>query len=203
MNKHLLTILENTHAVQTKGPFANDFAAYSASKALAYQASKDFMSSKKPSFDVINILPVFVLGRDDTVTEASSIAKGTNGLLMGPILGYARDYPLPGTSVHVDDVAKMHVLALKPEISGNQDFLAAAPNYGSIEWAESFEIVKRRFPKEYADGVFKFDSVVKPPTREGKVDNAKARKVLGLEFKTFEEQVVSVVEHYLELVGRK
>lgn len=197
------SFIENTRAVGTKGPFTSDFAAYSASKALAYQASQDFMSSKKPAFDVINILPVFVLGRDNTVTEASSIAKGTNGLLIGPILGYAREYPLTGTTVHIDDVAKMHVLALNPKVPGNQDFLAAGPDYGSIEWAESFEIVKKRFPKQYADGVFKFDGIAKPPTSPSKVDNARARKVLGLEFKTFEEQVVSVVDHYLELIGKK
>jgi hypothetical protein len=81
--------------------------------------------------------------------------------------------------------------------------LAAGPNYSSVKWADSFEIVKRRFPKEYAEGVFKFDSIPPPTTVLAKVDNAKARDVFGLDFKGFEEQVVSVVDHFLELSGRK
>jgi nucleoside-diphosphate-sugar epimerase len=148
-------------------------------------------------------MPVFVLGRDETVTDASSIAKGTNGLLMGPVLGYAREHPLNGTSVHIDDVAKMHLLALDPKIEGNQDFLAAGPGFGKINWAASFDIIKKRFPKEYAEGVFKFDTINPPPTTVSQVDSGKAAKVLGLDFKSYEEQIVSVVEHYLELLGRK
>ncbi|KAG8416293.1 hypothetical protein J3458_006886 [Metarhizium acridum] len=153
-------------------------------------------------YDVINIMPVFVFGRDETVTEASSIAKGTNGILMGPILGHARDYPFGVAGVHVDDVAKMHVLALDPKVAGNQDFLAASAEPGSVDWAESFEIVKRRYPEEYADGVFKFDSIAKPATTVARVDSTKATRVLGVQFKPFEEQVVSVVDHFLELIGR-
>lgn len=148
-------------------------------------------------------MPVFVLGRDETVTEASSIAKGTNGLLMGPVLGYARDYPLNGTSVHVDDVAKMHVLALDGKIEGGQDVLAAGPDFGMINWAEAFEIIKRRYPKEYADGVFGFDGIAPPATTVSRVDSAKAGKAFGIEFKSYEEQVISVVDHFLELSGRK
>jgi nucleoside-diphosphate-sugar epimerase len=185
--------------VQTKGPFENELAAYSASKALSYQAGKDFVSTKMPSFDVIHILPTFVVGRDDTVTEVSGIIKGTNGLLMGPLLGHARNHPVTGISVHVDDVAKLHVLSLDPTIEGNQDFLAAGPHYSSVDWADSFEIVKKHFPKEYEEGVFKFDSIPRPVTVPAKVDNAKARKTFGVDFKSFEEQVVSVVGHYLEL----
>ncbi|PHH93290.1 hypothetical protein CDD83_7989 [Cordyceps sp. RAO-2017] len=127
---------ENTLHVETEGPFSTGGAAYHASKALAFQATKDFIKSKKPAFDVINILPVFVLGGDDTVTDLGSITKGSGGILMRLILGHAADAPITGIGVHIDDVAKMHVLSLDPQIA---------------DWAESFEIVKRRFPKEYAD----------------------------------------------------
>lgn len=177
--------------------------AYPASKALAYQATKKFVADNNTSFDLINIMPVYVIGRDETVSDASSIAKGTNGLVMGPLLGY----PLPGTpnglTVHVDDVAKMHVLSLDPKVEGNQDYLAAGPNFGSIAWADSFAVVKKRYPKEYADGVFKFESVPEPATDAGRVDNSKAVKAFGIQFKSFEEQVVSVVDHFLELTGRR
>jgi hypothetical protein len=74
-------------------------------------------------------MPVCVLERDETVMELSSITKGTNGFLIGPILGYTQSRPFSGTSVRVNDVAKIYVLALDAKIEGNQDFLAAGPDF--------------------------------------------------------------------------
>ncbi|OTA08145.1 hypothetical protein A9Z42_0090820 [Trichoderma parareesei] len=193
---------EQTRASNTEGPFASSIAAYVASKALAFQVTEKFIAEKKPAFSVVNILPVFVIGRDDTVTDPANIAKGTNGIIMDPLLGVPRD-PLPGVAVHVDDVAKMHVLALGPNVKGNQDYLACAHPTESIDWAETFEIVKRRFPEAYADGIFKFESVPRPVSIPVHIDSTKAEKEFGFKFKSFEEMTVSVVEHYLELVGRK
>lgn len=118
---------------------------------------------------------------------------------MGPLLGHARDQPLLKGSVHVDDVAQLHVLSLNSSV-GNENFLACGD---SADWADSFEIVKRRFPEAYADGVFKFESIPRPVSIDCAVDNSKARKTFNFTFKSFEEQTVSVVEHYLELIGRK
>lgn len=183
------------------GPYGSPVNAYQVSKALAFEATNKFVAEKKPAFSVINIMPVFVVGRDDTVTDASNIAKGTNGFLMGPLLGHARPDPLIGAVVHVDDVAKMHVQSLDSSIvKSNEDFIAYAPP--TIDWADSYEIVKRRFPEAYADGVFKFESIPRPITGPVNVDSSKAEKTFG-KFKSFEEQTVSVVEHYLELIGRK
>ncbi|PTB78710.1 NAD(P)-binding protein [Trichoderma longibrachiatum ATCC 18648] len=195
-------INEQTRASKTEGPFASSIEAYVASKALAHQATEKFIAEKKPAFSVVNILPVFVIGRDDTVTDPANIAKGTNGIIMDPLLGVPRD-PLPGAAVHVDDVAKMHVLALGPNVKGNQDYLACAHPGETVDWAEAFEIVKRRFPEAYADGVFKFESVPRPVRVPVNIDSTKAERELGFKFKSFEEMTVSVVEHYLELIGRK
>lgn len=196
------TYLENTLEVATEGPFTDDMTAYFASKALSYKATKDFITANKPAFDVINILPVFVIGRDETVTEASSIAKGTNGLIMGPLLGYKNGYPPINATVHVDDVAKLHLLALDPKVAGGQDFLAAGPDYGNVNWTDSLDIVKKRYPEESAEGIFPVVDITQARGLS-KVDSSRATKVLGLEFKSFEEQVTSVVDHYLELVKQK
>ncbi|KGQ07090.1 Putative uncharacterized oxidoreductase [Beauveria bassiana D1-5] len=192
---------EETRAADIKRPFANAFAAYAASKALSFEATDDFIAKHNPTFSVVRILPTFVVGRDDTVTNVSQIAKGTNGLVMGPLLGHPQDNAMSGASVHIDDVAKLHVLALDPAISDHETFLASNP--ASFQWADSFDIVKRRYPEQYAAGLFKFDSIPRPETRAVHVDSSKATKILGIQFKTFEEQVVSVVDHYLELVTAK
>jgi nucleoside-diphosphate-sugar epimerase len=97
----------------------------------------------------------------------------------------------------------MHVLALGPNVKGNQDYLACAHPTESIDWAETFEIVKRHFPEAYADGIFKFESVPRPVSIPVHIDSTKAEKEFGFKFKSFEEMTVSVVEHYLELIGRK
>ncbi|KJZ71560.1 hypothetical protein HIM_09029 [Hirsutella minnesotensis 3608] len=190
---------EQTRTANAQGPIRDDMSAYAASKALSFQAAKRFIAENKPPFDVIHILPVFVLGRDDNVTEVQDIAKGSNGLLMGPLLGHALHAPLSGNSVHVDDVAKMHVLALDTKVKGNQDFLAASHPLEGIEWAAALDIVKKHYPKEYEAGVFSADSVSKLVTNRRKVDSTKAQNTFGIKFKTFEEQVVSVVNHFLEL----
>lgn len=196
--------LEDTNTATTKGPYATLMAAYGASKALSYQATLKFMQDKKPAFDVVNIRPVFVLGRDDTVTVPTEIAKGTNGFLMGPILGHAREFPLPGSVVHVDDVAKMHVLSLDPKIKGVEDFLASAHPEEGIQWADAFDIIKKHYPEQCKAGIFKVgDDVPRPPTVISRVANAKASEAFDLTFKTFEEQVTSVAEHFLELIGRR
>ncbi|KAG5986222.1 hypothetical protein E4U43_005614, partial [Claviceps pusilla] len=182
----------------TEPPFQDAFAAYDASKALSFAATKEFIRKNKPLFDVIHILPSIVLGRDDTVRQVSSFIKGTNGVLIAPLLGQARDFQIIGSTVHVSDVAEMHVLALDPKIRGNQDFLAAAED--TIDWADSFDIVKRRYPEECEKGIFKVDErSLLPPTKPTRVDSSKARSVLGIKFKTFEEQVVSVFDHFFEL----
>ncbi|KAM3515736.1 hypothetical protein MY11210_000714 [Beauveria gryllotalpidicola] len=200
------TITEETRATDTKRPFANAFVAYAASKALSFEATDDFIAKHNPAFSVVRILPTFVIGRDDTVTDVSQIAKGTNGIVMGPLLGHPQAQASltaarPAGSVHLDDVAKLHVLALDPAISDNQILLASNP--ASFEWADSFDIVKRRYPEQYAAGLFKFDSIPRPETGPVYIDSSQATKTLGIQFKTFEEQVVSVVDHYLELVTAK
>ncbi|KAJ6787345.1 hypothetical protein PWT90_06344 [Aphanocladium album] len=195
------TINEETRTANTSRPFAHAMVAYSASKALSFQATDDFISTYNPSFTVVRILPSFVVGRDDTVTDVSQISKGTNGNVMGPLLGRVWQGPMSGGSVHIDDVAKLHVMALDASVSSNELFLASNPV--SIEWAESFDIVKRRYPDEYAAGLFKFDSSTKPESGPAHIDSSKATKTFGIQFKSFEEQVTSVVDHYLELVKAK
>jgi len=39
------------------------------------------------------------------------------------------------------------------------------------------------------------------PTKRTIIDASETAKILGIEFKGYEEQMVSVVEHYLELSG--
>ncbi|KAK5995105.1 Ketoreductase CTB6 [Cladobotryum mycophilum] len=194
---------EQTRRGALQGPYESQYAAYGASKALALDAAEKYIAEKKPSYDVINIFPSYTIGRDETVTEAQDITRGSNGMLMYALLGIDRQKPLFGGAVHLDDVARLHVLALGPEIEGNHDFIANVEPLEDQDWARSFDIVKRRFPEAYAEGVFKFESIPRPVTIQIHIDGTKAEKTFaGFKYKSYEEQVVSVVEHYLELLGK-
>ncbi|KAH8890599.1 NAD(P)-binding protein [Thozetella sp. PMI_491] len=198
------TLIDESHRSATShGPYPDWVAAYSASKARAFEATEQWMAENKPSFNLINIEPTFVLGRDETITDPSAIGKGANGVLIGPILGQASTQPSPGVTVHVDDVALMHVRSLDPKIRGSQDFLANSHPPKGIEWSESFDIIKKHYPKQTAEGIFKVDTTERPPTAILRVDSTKAEKTFGFTFKSFEEQVLSVASQYLELVGQK
>jgi nucleoside-diphosphate-sugar epimerase len=45
------------------GPYDNYMMAYAASKVAAYNRTLDFVAKEQPSFDVINVLPTFVIGK--------------------------------------------------------------------------------------------------------------------------------------------
>lgn len=192
-------MIEETRAAKTEGPFLSNFFAYEAAKALAFQATEKFVASRKPSFDVVTIHPAFILGRDDNVERFEDMARGTNRIITGPLMGRSNPRPIPGITVHLDDVAQLHVLALDDKIKGNQSFIAAGPDYGSVNWADATDIIKRRYPEAYAAKVFQFDSCTPTQTLAAKVDSTKASQTFNLKFKSFEEQVVSIVDHFLEL----
>ncbi|KAL7934392.1 NAD(P)-binding protein [Trichoderma chlorosporum] len=196
-------INEDHRSSVTTGPYHAWIAAYAASKALAFEATKAWMGNHKPSFDLITIEPVFVLGRDETAKDVGSLLRGPNGTLIGPLLGLPQPRPITCLPVHVDDVALMHVRSLDPAVPGNEDYLSCAHSLQRVQWDQSFDIVKKHYPKECAEGIFKVDTAERPKTLQSMVDSSKAEKTFGITFKSFEEQILSVTGQYLELIRQK
>lgn len=202
--ERMTPVTEDTRAHDFTRPFASEQQAYLASKTLAFQAAKDFMAQNqaKATFDVVHILPAFVIGRDETVTDPKHIAKGSNGCLMASLLGLPRPI-LPGAMVHLDDIAEMHLQALDTDtVPGGHDFLGCCIDNEPVHWTDAYDIVKRRFPDALDAGLIKLAAPEDAATFPTLVSNKKAREIMGIKFKSYEEQVVSLVEHYLELVGR-
>jgi nucleoside-diphosphate-sugar epimerase len=109
--------------------------------------------------------------------------------------------PNPSTTVSVDDVAKIEVLALDPKIPGGQNFLVSSGGTYSTTWNDSIDIVKRHFLEAVARGVWPLDG--DQPTKRTKVDSSRAEEVFGFKLTDYETQVKSVVVHYLELWRRR
>lgn len=197
-NDHVYTAEES--APDPSGPYTSLFEAYAASKVKALNATREYVRTENPTFDVINIMPVFIVGKNELITNAKNILNGTNGSAFAPILGQNASMPFTGAVNHLDDVAKVHILSLNPKVEGNQDFGIQAGGTEGIVFDDGIEIVKRRFPEAVKDG--RLPANGSQPTKKIRFDTSRTEKVLGIKFQSFEDALVSVTEHYLELLEK-
>ncbi|KAL8707439.1 MAG: hypothetical protein Q9220_007527 [cf. Caloplaca sp. 1 TL-2023] len=177
--------------------------AYHFSKSLSCKATKDFIHKNNPKFTVIHIMPSFVLGKHELHTTPEAIAGPTctNIVALACALGDGLPEPTPGHTVDVDDVAMVHVAALDTsKVPGNDDFLLNAGALEGIKWNDAKEIIERRFPEAVEKGLFPLKG--NSETKVLKADATRAEKVFGFKYKEFEDQIVSLVKHYLEAIAR-
>ncbi|KAG7010059.1 hypothetical protein G7Y79_00001g003310 [Physcia stellaris] len=186
---------EKSRTTSVGGPYGSVFAAYGAGKVAALNATEEYVRTQKPSFDINNIGPAFVIGKHELAATRGDILAGTNGAALGALLGAAAG-PTPSTSVHVKDVAVMHVLALDQKVSGGQFFLGVGDR-SNTRWEDGLEIVKQHFPEAVKDGTFPLNGT--NSTKKLLFDNEYTKSVLGIDFASFEEQVKSVARNFLEL----
>ncbi|MCJ1248460.1 hypothetical protein MMC30_005678 [Trapelia coarctata] len=201
ISKEVDTVFDDQYEIPVpNGPYHNMFEAYAAGKVRALLTIKQFVAEKHPEWDVINILPSFTIGDNELVTEADQLADGTNAAALAPVLGKDSGWGrVPSTSVHVEDIGKLHVLALDPKIAGGQSFLAVSEGERGTRWEEALDIVRRNFPEAVAKGVLPNNGPI--ATKRTKVDSSRTERVFGIKLQGFEEQVKSVVGQYLDLVG--
>jgi nucleoside-diphosphate-sugar epimerase len=190
----------NSRLPPPSGPYASDFHAYNAGKVTALLATEAFVRDQKPTFDVTNIHPSFVIGKNELVKDAKEVAMGSNTAAMGPVLGAKSDNPIAGCSVHVDDVAFMHVKALDPRVPAGS-YIGNSDDYAGTVWQNATGIVAEHFPKAVAKGIIPNNGV--QPTRKVRLNARRTEEVMNFKFLSFEEQVKSVVKHFIELKGEK
>ena len=174
--------------------FPNPFAGYAASKKIALAETAKFLAEKKPSFDVVHILPAVILGRNELATSTSDFSSGTNRYAINIALGIDAPAPMIGATVHVNDVGLLHVQALNEKVetgeTGVRNFVASG---GSVKWSDVSGIIEKDFAKDS----FKLGG--KLDTRVVTFDTTETEKTFGTKWVNFEGQVKSVVGHYLEL----
>ncbi|OAP63508.1 hypothetical protein AYL99_02735 [Fonsecaea erecta] len=179
-----------------QGPYPHDFAAYVASKKLAYNRTREFISKENPHFAVINIMPTFVIGKNELATTPEAVIAGSNALAFTPLLGRQNPNGMPAATCHIDDVAYVHIASLGPKVQGNQNF---GVNYdvNGVKWDDAIDIVKRHFPEAVEKGVFPLGG--SQTSLPMPFDASKTEEVFGIKFKNFEEQIVSLAGHYIEV----
>ena len=120
---------------------------------------------------------------------------------MAGLFGFSLPYTFAGATVHPQDVATMHVEALDAAKIASGSYIASSSTLDGIKWGDSFDIVKKHFPKEIEAGILKVDESNRPGTTPIRVDNSLATKVFGIKWIDFEAQVIDVVKHFLEISG--
>ncbi|KAK3376536.1 hypothetical protein B0T24DRAFT_221844 [Lasiosphaeria ovina] len=179
-----------------KGPYHSEFAAYAASKVASLRAAEEWMERERPAFDVVYLHPGFVLGRNDAAKTHAQAMQGTNSAVLALLLG-KKFGPYAGATVHADDVARAHVASLNPAVLGNQSYILSQPT----RWNDARKIAER----EFADA-FKTKALVKGgsvATMHLPIDTSLTDETFGFTFASYEEQVKSVVSHYLELRAQR
>ncbi|POR39600.1 Putative uncharacterized oxidoreductase [Tolypocladium paradoxum] len=182
----------------------NPVQAYAASKIKALNETEAWARREAPAFDVVNVHPSFVMGREEVHPTADRLTShGTNRLVLGVALGAKSPAPLPGTTVHVDDVARVHVGALDARVPGNTSYLVTSNNpAGSLDgtvFQDAAKFVAKHFPDAVASGVLPNNGT--QPSFAVKFDTSKTESTFGFTHLSYEEQVKAVVGQYLELVG--
>lgn len=113
--------------------------AYTKSKTLAEAAAWQYVKNSAPEIQLTTINPVLVLGAPldnnfgSSVSIIQRILKGSDPML--PNISFSL--------VHVRDVAKMHILALKNEAAIGQRFIASS---SAMSFVEIAKLLKANFP---------------------------------------------------------
>ncbi|KAJ4395631.1 hypothetical protein N0V85_006483 [Neurospora sp. IMI 360204] len=174
------------------GPYKSEFAAYAASKCRALQVAEEYMKSERPFFDAVYIHPGFVLGANTAATTEKQAMKGTNSILAALLLGHGQGV-YAGVSVHVQDVARVHVEALSPKILGDQSFILGE----QVRWTEAIDIAEKEFPELFASKLLTTSGYYQ--TVSIPIDTSLTMDIFGMDFIGFADQVKSVVQHWAKV----
>jgi nucleoside-diphosphate-sugar epimerase len=178
-------------------PYPNTAVAYLVSKTLALNATEDWLDEHKPKFDVVHIYPSYVTTHNELVTDVEGAYHGSNRVVMGAITGQELG-GVTGASVHLDDVAAAHVAALNPSLKGRRDFIVNSEGLRGTRWEEAWGYLERdpKFKEAIEKGWLIKGHIKAVPIQ---IDASETERVLGIKFKSFEEQVKSVASGYVAL----
>lgn len=173
--------------------------AYADSTVRTLAATHEFVATKKPEFDIINLMPSYIIGKNELVTDANEYSKGSNRVVFNQVLGIEAPAPLPGSTVFLHDIASLHVCALNPKIPGNQDFPANSGDMEASNLGDAIDIVARNFLEAVVNGTLPNNGT--QLSKKFRYDVSKTEKTFGMKFASFEVQVKDLVQGDLDLVA--
>lgn len=143
---------------------------------------------------MVVLIPSFVFGPGNLDQSADEFARGSNAPILVHLFGKPVG-PLLTISVHVDDVARSHVEALKSSVSAGKYLLDSE----ETDWSVARGVIKEHFPEQVGNM-----SPVDIETRTIKLhlDGTKAERAFGFRFKSFEEQLKDTAGYYVGLLSK-
>ncbi|KHN97072.1 NAD(P)-binding domain protein [Metarhizium album ARSEF 1941] len=174
--------------------------AYRASKAAAEKAAWDFMSERKPAFDLVSLCPTMVFGPFLPGSKPNTIEDvNTSNLMVWSVVSAGNNRPVPPTKgpcwVDVRDVAEAHVKALLVPEAGGGRYMLCQSVYCNQELAD----VSRKVTSRYLDKI----PVGEPGKRESHthfgVDVSDTERVLGLKWRGLEDCLGDLVPQLFEI----
>jgi len=164
---------------------------------MEHETAKTFVKIQPQNFDLVVLMPYFVLGADPLVKNPGDLMVGSNGVLMNYLLG-KRTAPMIKTSIHIDDVAKLHVQALdlidsSGQISGF--FWGPGGNELGGCLCHSGEAFSWKGWKDFVKGGDQVSFVNIP------MDTEKVEEASMVQFQNFEKQMKNVAGNYLDPPG--
>jgi nucleoside-diphosphate-sugar epimerase len=177
---------------------ADGVTAYCASKTFAERAAFDYVEKNHPNFSISTILPPMVYG--PVIHPVSSLAglNTSSGDIWRLMNGSEKEVPGNGFWAFCDvrDVALAHLKAYESQEAANQRFLVAGGNY-------SYQMVCDAIRATVSDELKDRTPVGKPGSRLEadvyKVDNGKAKRVLGMRFRSLEVSIADAANSLLGL----
>jgi hypothetical protein len=90
----------------------------------------DFVKERKPSFDLVHILPGLMQGASELHETVDDMMNDFNRATIDTALGNILDCPKMTAQVLLKDVAGMHLFALNPTVVHNLENLVVVANDG-------------------------------------------------------------------------
>ncbi|CAH0036580.1 unnamed protein product [Clonostachys rhizophaga] len=174
--------------------------AYVASKALAEKAAWKFVQDRKLDFDITVLCPPMVFGPPAHPLSFSALniaAWDINRFLSGEL------QDVPNTDfwgfVDVRDLAKAHIRALEVPEAGNERFFITAGRYSYQQTADVLrasssipDAEKKKVPLGQPGHNY-------PGPNVYELDNSKSIRILGAEYRSFEESILDSAVKLIEL----
>ncbi|KAG8722977.1 methylglyoxal reductase (NADPH-dependent) gre2 [Ceratobasidium sp. 395] len=181
---------------------------YRASKKLAEKAAWDFIEREKPSFDLVTIAPPMASSRQYLLVYGPAL-QGVTSLdqlnhssktFYSIFSGQSRELTPASVHIWVDvrDVAKAHLAAIETLEAGNNRFLVSE---GTYNMGQLSDFIWTNYPERArAKDIPKSTSKDRDPP-EGRYypDNSKSKKILGLQYNSFENMLKDTLEQFIAL----
>lgn len=155
-------------------PYSSQLHAYCAAKAASLSASETFIRDNTTAFDLISIIPSWIFGKNELVSNTKDMCTGSANALMSGLLTGSQTVPSVGNAVLCADVARSHVRALDSDVKGNQSFIVNT----EAKWEDTVSIAKKYFPDAFTSGLFREDG--RWSTIPLKWDSSKVRRLPSL-----------------------